>query len=80
MPKTEADATSSTAEDVFGLLKRRGALCVSQLSVELLISPKAIRHALAELQELELVEHRPDRDEDLNRIEDEIPWAIRRPF
>lgn len=80
MPRVLMNTSSPVAEDVFELLKRRGALCTSQLSVELLQSPRIIRNALEELAELDLVEHRPDRDDNLNQIEDEIPWGIRRPF
>ena len=80
MPESTSSSTSPVAEDVFELLKRRGALCASQLSVELLESPRIVHNALAELKRLDVVEQRRDRDEVLNQHEDEIPWAIRRPF
>lgn len=80
MSESTSNAAGPFTEDVFELLKRHGALCASQLSVELLTSPRTVHKALAELKRLDVVEQRRDRDEGLNQPEDEIPWAIRRPF
>jgi Mn-dependent DtxR family transcriptional regulator len=80
MSIARSEAETSVAEDVFKLLKRRGALCASQLSAELLVSLKSVNEALEELETLGLIAHRRDRDDDLDHAADEIPWGIRRPF
>jgi hypothetical protein len=74
----EAPKTVDT-EDVFELLKRRGPLCASQISVELLASVKSIESILSELRDAGVVEQRPDRNESM--VQEEVPWAItRNPF
>jgi transcription initiation factor IIE alpha subunit len=62
-------------EQVFELLKRRGPLCESQLSTELLIGSREIDGALQRLKEAGVVELRPDRDESFKECEQ--PWGVR---
>jgi Mn-dependent DtxR family transcriptional regulator len=64
-------------ERVFELLKRRGPLCQSQLSVHLLASTRDIEKALQQLTQMGIVEHRPDRNPVLREIEE--PWGLRTP-
>lgn len=65
---------TDASNEVFELLKRRGPLSPSQISVELGLLEEEVRSALKELSEERIVEERPDRDPHL-----ETPWGLRRP-
>jgi hypothetical protein len=62
-------------ERIFELLKRRGPLCQSQLSSELLTGTREIDRALQELEKLGVAEPRPDRSDYLRQAEQ--PWGLR---
>ena len=72
------DAARELLEEIFDLLKRRGPLCVSQISVELLLPPKKVKDGLNNLKKRGLVALRPDRDAALNNDDDLKPWGLTR--
>ena len=63
-------------KEIFQLLKLKGPLCVSQLSVELLEGPKEITQTLRKMEEKRVVEKRPDRDKGRKYSPPEIPWGL----
>ena len=74
---SDQNTVRADAEEIFELLKRRGPLCASQISVEILISLKRTISALVHLEGQQVVERRPDRDID-RRFSDPAlaPWAL----
>ena len=69
------NAIADTADLIFELLKRRGPLCQSQLSTELLVSTHRIEKALRDLEKDDLVEVRPEHRAYLKAAE--LPWGIK---
>ncbi|MFN7928932.1 MAG: helix-turn-helix domain-containing protein [Blastocatellia bacterium] len=65
---------------VFQLLRQRGPLCASQLSVELVVPLKEINLSLDELEKKHLVERRSDRDTKRHYTQEEEPWGLATPF
>ena len=63
-------------DQVFDLLKRRGPLCQSQLSAELMVGARKIDAVLRQLETEGVVEPRPDRHQ-VNQIEQ--PWGLPKP-
>ena len=70
--------TESIADEIFGLLKRKGPLCASQISVELLVPLRAVTAALRLLRDQHVVE--PRRGGALRKDFDEecAPWGLRK--
>jgi Mn-dependent DtxR family transcriptional regulator len=72
------DISDDILDGIFDLLKRKGPLCASQISVELFLPVRKVMGGLVELQREGLVELRPDRDETKNRDEELMPWGLSR--
>ncbi|MFN2455710.1 MAG: winged helix-turn-helix domain-containing protein [Pyrinomonadaceae bacterium] len=66
------------SDEIFELLKRRGPLCISQISVELLLPPRKVQESLKALKETGLIDLRPDRNETQNNNADLTPWGLAR--
>lgn len=79
MPTALADNSVEIRDHVFSLLKSRGPLCASQISVEMGLPLKGVRTALKDLQAEGLVAPRPDRDKSVTYSEIEMPWGVSRP-
>ena len=69
-----------TIEDVFKLLRRKGPLCVSQISIDLHVSGKTVKAALANLKERGIVEVRPDANKTQDSDEALEPWGLATSF
>jgi predicted transcriptional regulator len=65
-------------DGIFDLLKRKGPLCASQISVELFLPVRKVMSGLVELEREGIVELRPDRDETKNIDEELTPWGLSR--
>lgn len=76
--QTTTTYLEETLDDIFELLKRKGPLCASQISVELLLPLRGVIKGLIELQKEGLVELRPDRDDTKNGDEELTPWGLSR--
>lgn len=76
--QTTTTYLEETLDDIFELLKRKGPLCASQISVELLLPLRRVIKGLIELQKEGLVELRPDRDDTKNGDEELTPWGLSR--
>ena len=79
-PESGSEMENSTvelADRVFEILKRRGPMCESQLSAELVVGLKSIATSLEQLEREGIVERRPDHDQ---AIDTETAWGLRKPF
>ena len=77
-PRSAKMPVSNLAKEVFELLRRRGPLSSSQISVELCINLTQVMEVLCELRDEGLVEIRPDRDVSREYSEMETPWGVSR--
>lgn len=68
----------SAKDEIFELLKRKGPLCASQISVELLVPLREVTTALRLLRDDGVVE--PRRSDALSKDFDEecAPWGLRK--
>jgi DNA-binding transcriptional ArsR family regulator len=71
-----AGVSERSIEEVFRLLNRRGPLCESQISVELLLPLRVVQVVLGRLRAMGLVEPHPDRDERLRAVKQEVAWGL----
>lgn len=71
--------SADLGEEVFNLLKRRGPLCASQLSVEIGVSLKKLEPIFELLHSEGSIEPRPDHDRSLLYEKSEEPWGLPRP-
>lgn len=65
-------------DKIFDILKRKGPLCSSQISVELLLPITKVEAGLKKLEEEGIVELRPDRNDSINRNSELTPWGLSR--
>lgn len=75
-----AELPEATLDKIFELLKRKGPLCASQVSIELLLPLRKVMAGLRKLHDEGIVELRPDRDEVNNEDEELTPWGLTRSF
>jgi transcription initiation factor IIE alpha subunit len=72
-----AKPSEQLSDEVFELLKRKGPLCASQISLELLLPLAKVQKVLASLNEDGLVEIRPSRDQNtIDKVKS--PWRLSR--
>jgi hypothetical protein len=76
--ETHTDRTrfEPVAEKIFRLLRHRGPLSATQISIELLEQLETIREALALLRAEQVVEERPDRRGAQGVDADLIAWGL----
>jgi hypothetical protein len=75
VPLTNHEAES--VNDIFELLKRKGPLCPSQISVELLVPLREVTAALRLLHERRAIEPRHDNRLTQDFDDDCSPWGLR---
>ena len=75
---TKISPSGGLLDKIFDILKRKGPLCSSQISVELLLPITKVEAGLKKLEEEGIVELRPDRNDSINRNSELTPWGLSR--